>query len=159
MLYVRNYASALRCIGQGLEIQNIDVFDLRIGADEILVEYADPTPPYTAIFELHYSLDRVMVLDREGQARRRGAKTEFRFDSLPEILRATGKYVDDKKVQLWRLSNCSSPEGDLELHYQTREGKIQSENLPASLIRTIAVSMYKHRSRIASPIDILTRRN
>jgi hypothetical protein len=157
MFYVRDYASALRCIGQVLEIQNIDIFELRSGADEILVEYADPTPPYTGIFEVHYSLDRIMVLDREGQAQRRRAKTELRFDSLPEILRAAGRYVDDKKVQLRRLNNCSVPVGDLELYYQTREGKMQSENLPASLIRQIAVNMYKQRSRIANPIDIRAR--
>ena len=34
---------------------------------------------------------------------------------------------------------------------------MQTENLPASLIRQIAVNMYKQRSRIANPIDIRAR--
>jgi hypothetical protein len=159
MPYLANYAGALRCIGQALESRNIDIFELIADADKFVVQCGDPNPPYTGILKLHYSVDRVTMLDREGQAKRRQAKSEFRFDSLPEILRAAGKYVDTKRAQLRRLNNCCASAGELELEYQTRAGEMQSEILIMGLIREIAVNMYKRRSRIANPVTIITRRN
>ena len=98
MLYRPPYASALRCIGQSLESHNIDLFELTITeADEFIVECGDPNPPYTGVFKLQFSTDSIKIIDRENQARRRQMKSELRFDSLPEILRATGKYVEDRK--------------------------------------------------------------
>ena len=105
MLYIPNYASALRCVGQALERQNIDIFELITDGDGFVVRCPDPKPPYTAILRLNYSADTITILDREGQAQRRQTKSQFRFDSLPQILRATGRYVDTKRAQLLRLNN------------------------------------------------------
>jgi hypothetical protein len=159
MLYFPNYAGALRCIGQALEAQSIDVFELIADVEELIVQCGDPNPPYTGILKLRYSLDAITILDREGQARRRQMKSYFRFDSLPEILRATGRYIDSKRGQLRWLSNCSGSGGEIELEYQTRAGELQSETLLVGLIREVAVNMYKRRTCIANPIDILTQRN
>ena len=159
MIFLPNYASVLRCIGQALESRNIDIFELTTEADEFLARYGDPTPPYTGILEIRFSAQRIEILDREGRARRRQTKSAVRFDSLPEILRAAGRHVDSKRAQLGRLNNCCLSEaGEVELDYQTRGGKVQSETLPMSLIRETAVDMYKRRSRISNPIDIVTRR-
>ena len=158
MFYFPNYAGALRCIGQSLESRNIDVFELIADADDFVVQCADPNPPYTKLLKLHYSLDAITILDREGQAKRRRVKSEFRFDSLPETLRAAGKYIDGKRAQLRRLNNCVS-EGEIELEYQIRSGEIRFEKLNLSLIREIGVNMYKRRSRISNPIEILTHRS
>ena len=159
MLYLPNYASALRCIGQALQSRNVDIFELIADTDKFVVQCGDPNPPYTDVLKLQYSLDSITILDREGQAKRRQTKAEFRFDSLPEILRATGKYVDSKRAQLRQLNTCCSSAGEIELEYQTKAGEIQSETLVMGLIRETAVDMYKRRSRISNPIDILTRRN
>ena len=161
MLYRPPYASALRCIGQALENHNIDLFELVITeADEFIVECGDPNPPYTGVLKLQFSPDSIKIIDRENQARRRQTKSELRFDSLPEILRATGKYVDSKRAELRRLSNCCPSEaGDVELEYQTRAGDVQSETLDMSLIREVAVNMYKRRNNISNPINTITRRN
>jgi hypothetical protein len=159
MIFLPNYASALRCIGQALESRNIDIFELITDADEFLARCADPDPPYTGILEIRFSSQRIEILDREGRARRRQTKSVVRFDSLPEILRAAGRYIDSKRAQLRRLNNCCLSEaGDVELDYQTRGGNVQSETLPMSLIRETAVDMYKRRTRISNPIDIVTRR-
>ena len=158
MLYLPNYAAALRCIGQALEIRNIAVFELIVDADEFVVRCGDPNPPYTSIVTLHYLLQRITILDRDGQARRRQTKSYLRFDSLPEILRAAGNYVDSQGGQIRMLTNCSTSEANLEVEYQTRAG-IKSETLSTSLIRDIAVTMFKRRTRISNPIDLLTRRN
>jgi len=158
MLYLPNYAGALRCIGQALETRNIAVFELTADADEFVVRCGDPNPPYTGIITMHYSPQRITILDRDGQARRRQTKPYVRFDSLPEILRAAGNYVDSKRGQMRRLTNCSASEAGIEVEYQTRAG-IESETLSAAVIRDMAVHMFKRRTRISHPIDMLTRRN
>jgi hypothetical protein len=159
MLYVPNYAVALRCIGQALQSQNIEVFELKCDANDFLVQGANPSPPYTGFIELRFSLDDIKVLDREGQAGRRRSKSEFRFDSLSEILRAVGKYVDNKRAaRLCRLNNCcSSDQGEIEIEYQTRAGDVQLETLPMSVIRETGVAMYKKRTRLPNPIGMVTR--
>ena len=158
MLYLPNYAGALRCIGQALEIRNIAVFELIVDADEFVVRCGDPNPPYSSIVTLHYSPQRITILDRDGQARRRQMRSYLRFDSLPEILRAAGNYVDSQGGQIRMLTNSSTLEASIEVEYQTRAG-IKSETLSTSLIRDIAVTMFKRRTRISNPIDLLTRRN
>ena len=158
MLYLPNYAGALRCIGQALEIRNIAVFELIVDADEFVVRCGDPNPPHTNVLTLHYSPQRITILDRDGHARRRQVKSYTRFDSLPEILRAAGNYVDSKGGQIRILTNCSTSEASIEVEYQTRAG-IKSETLSTNLIRDIAVTMFKRRTRSSNPIDLLTRRN
>jgi hypothetical protein len=159
MLYLPNYASTLRCIGQALQSHNIEVFELRTDANEFRVQGADPNPPYTGLIELHFSLDSITILDREGQARRHQSKSEFRFDSLPEILRAVGAYIDNKHAaRLRRLNNsCLSDDAEIEIEYQTRGGDIRTETLSMNVIRETAVDMYKRRTRLSNPISILTR--
>jgi hypothetical protein len=159
MLYLPNYAVDLRCIGQVLQSQNIEVFELTCDDNDFRVQGANPNPPDTGLVELRFSLDDIKILDREGQARRRQSKSEFRFDSLSEILRAVGKYIDDKRgAQLRRLNNCCvSDQDEVEIEYQTRAGEARSETLSMSAIREIAVNMYKKRSRLSNPIGMVTR--
>jgi hypothetical protein len=146
---------------QALESHNIDLFELTItGADKFLVECGDPNPPYTGVLKLQFSTDSIRIIDRENHARRRQTRSELRFDSLSEILRAMGKYVDSKRGDLRRISNCClSDAGDVELDYQTRGGDMQSETLDTSSIREIAVNMYKQRNRISNPTNTITHRN
>jgi hypothetical protein len=158
MLYSPKYAGALRCIGQALQQQNTEVFELKTDANAFLVQCGDPNPPYTAVIELQFSPDSIEILDREGQARRRQSKSEFRFDRVPEILRAVGEYIDNKRGQLRRVNNCClSADGDVEIEYETRAGDIRSETLTMSFIREAAVRMYKRRNRISNPVSMLTR--
>jgi hypothetical protein len=158
MLYLPNYARALRCIGQALQTQNIELFELKTGANEFRAQCEDPNPPYTALIELSFSPDNITILDREGQERRRRTNSEFRFDSLPEVLRAVGEYIDSKHAHLRRLNNCClSDQDEIEIEYQTRAGDIGAETLSMSAIREIAVDMYKRRTRISNPIGMVTR--
>ena len=159
MMYLSSYDGTLRCIGQALQSHGIEVFELRTDVNEFRVQGADPNPPYTGLIELHFSLDSITILDREGQAQRRKSKSEFRFDSLPEILRAVGIYIDNKRAaRLRRLNNCClSDDAEIEIEYQTRGGEIQTETLSMNGVRETAVDMYKRRTSISNPIGILTR--
>ena len=159
MLYLPHYAVALRCIGQALQSQNIEVFELQCDANDFRVQGANPDQSDTGLIELSFKLDDIKILDREGQGRRRRSKSEFRFDSLSEILRAVGKYLDDKHgSQLRRLNNCClSDQDEVEIDYHTRSGDVRSETLSMSAIREIAVNMYKKRTRLSNPVGMVTR--
>jgi hypothetical protein len=158
MRYLPNYAVALRCIGQELQNQNIEVFELKMDANEFRVQCEDPNPPYTALIELYFSPDRIIILEREGQARRHQSNSEFRFDSLPERLRAVGAYIENKRGHLLRLSHCClSDQDDVEVEYQTKAGDVRRETLGMSFIHETAVDMYKRRTRISNPTSMLTR--
>jgi hypothetical protein len=161
MPYLPNYAGALRCVGQALQNQDIEVFELKSQANEFRLQGGDPNPPYTALVEITFSTDRIKVLDREGQARRGQSNGEVRFDSVPEILRAVGEYVDNKRGHLRRINNSCASISDqpaVEIEYQTRAGDVQLESLTMNFIREAAVRMYKRRSRLRDPVNILTRK-
>jgi hypothetical protein len=160
MLYLPNYAGALRCIGQALQTREIEVFELISSANEFRVLAGDPNPPYTALIELSFSDENIVILDRAGQARRAHSSTELRFDSLSEMLRAVGEYIDRTRGQLRRVDNSSSTPDHavVEIEYQTRAGDVRTENLTMSVIRQSSVDMYKRRTQLSNPIDILTRR-
>jgi hypothetical protein len=160
MLHLPNYAGALRCIGQALQAHEIEVFELSSFASEFRVLAGDPHPPYIALIELNFSDEKIVILDRAGQARRGQSTTNVRFDSLPELLRAVGEYVDRTRGQLRRVDNSSSRSDHelVEIEYQTRAGDIRTENMTMSVIRQSSVDMYKRRTRISNPINILTRR-
>ena len=159
MPYLSNYSSALRCIGQALQNQDIEVFDIKSYANSFHIQGGDPNPPYTDLIELDFSSEDITILDREGQARRGQSTDDVRFDSVAEILRAVGDYIDSKRVYLRRINNSSSMADQpvVEIEYETRDGDSRSENLAVSFIREGAVQMYKRRTRLSNPINMLTR--
>lgn len=162
MLNLPNYARALRCIGQALQNLHIEAFELKSDLSDFRLTAGDPNPPYTALIELAFSAQRIEVLDREGQARRGQAGREVRFDSIPEMLRAIGEYVDSKYGRLLRIDNTSvSASGNplVTIEYRTRAGNLQIETLTPSSIREASVRMYKRRARVSNPINILTRKS
>jgi hypothetical protein len=161
MLSFPHYGRALRCIGQALQAHGIEAFELKTYSNEFRLLAGDPNPPYTALIELKFSPQKIEVLDREGQARRGESSPDVRFDSVPEMLRAIGEYVDVKQGQLRRIDNsCSSSSSDsiVTIEYQMRTGDVQTENLTASFIREACVHMYKRRARLSNPINLLTRK-
>jgi hypothetical protein len=162
MLKLPNYASALRCIGQALQKREIEVFDLQRYPDELRLQAGDPNPPYTALIDLSFTGESIEILDREGEARRGQSGADVRFDSIPEILRAVGEYLDRKRGdQLRRITNsCHSINGlsAIEIEYQTRAGDVQTEILTASAIRDASVNMYKRRTHLSNPVNMLTGR-
>jgi hypothetical protein len=158
MLYVTSFALALRCIGQELQSRNLEIFELGTGAGGFSLDCADPSPPYTGIIRLNYSVDRITVMDREAQSRRGQSRSKvFRFDSISETLRAIGAYIDIKNGYLQRLSSTGFSADPLELEYKTRQGDILSESLTMSFIHETAVKMYKRRTHLPHPVTILTR--
>jgi hypothetical protein len=159
MLYLPNYAGAFRCIGQELQRQNIEVFELKSHANEFRVQCGDPNPPFTGVINMLFSKEKIQTIDREGRRRRGQASAEIRFDGIPEILRAVGEYLDKKGGALRTMNNSpSSSDAALEIEYQTRAGQIQTETLTMSFIREACVRMYQRRTGLNDPVNFLTRK-
>jgi hypothetical protein len=159
MFYLPSYAGALRCIGQELQRQNIDLFELKSHPNEFCLQCGDPNPPYTGLIEMAFSKEKIQVIDREGRAQRGQSTGEIRFDSIPETLRAVGEYIDKKSCSLRWISNCGSPsDAALQLEYQTRVGEVELETLTLSFIREACVRMYQKRTGLDDAINVLTRK-
>jgi hypothetical protein len=161
MMNLPNYARALRCIGQALQEHQIEAFEIRIHAKDFRVLVGDPNPPYTGMIELQFGDQQLEIIDRQGLARRGHAAGEVRFDSVSEMLRALGEYIDHKRARLQRIDNISSPNPEdpsFTIEYQNRAGDMETEHLTMSFMRDASVRMYKRRTRLASPISMLTRK-
>jgi hypothetical protein len=155
------YASALRCIGQELESRDIEVFEVKRYAYEFRIHAGDPNFPYTGLIDIQFSTEQIELLDRRGQARRGQSNEEMEFDSIPNMLRAVGEYID-KHGSLRRVDNSCPLIGDhpaIEVEYQTRAGDIRLETLPLSVIREASVSMYRRRAHRPDIIRFARKRN
>jgi hypothetical protein len=152
-----------RCIGQALQSSAIEVFELRAHSGGYRLTAGDPQPPYTSLIEMNFSSQNIEQLDRQGRERRGAANTETRFDSVAEMLRAVGEYVDGKQAELRRIDNsgpfaAAADAPALVVEYRSRGGEINSEDLSMSFLRDASVRMYKRRARVSNPIDMLTRK-
>ena len=152
MFHSRSYARDLRCIGQELKDRDLEVFQIKSHAGEYRLQAGEPVPPYTGLIEINYSEQILEAIDQRGQARRGKAANETSFDSMAEILRAVGEYVD-KNGFLRRIDNSCSPVADqtaIEIEYQTRSGEVCSEILPMNVLREAIIRMHKRRSRLGA---------
>ena len=108
---------------------------------------------------MSFSKENIEMIDRDGRRRRGQSTGEIRFDSIPEILRTVGEYLDKKGSYLRWINNSGvSPEQALELEYQTRAGEIERETLTMSFVREACVRMYQRRAGLNNPINLLTRK-
>jgi len=135
------------------------VFELKSHVDEFRLQCGDPNPPYTGLIEMLFSKERIQMIDREGQNRRGQSTGEIRFDSIAEILRTVGEYIDKKGGYLrWVNNSGSSSDTALELEYQTKAGQVEMETLTMSFIREACVRMYQRRTGLNDPVNLLTRK-
>jgi hypothetical protein len=154
------YANALRCIGQELESRDIEVFEVKSYANEFRVQAGDPHSPYTGLIDIKLSAEQIEVLERRSQASRGKSNEQMKFDSMPNILRAVGEYID-KHGYLRRVDTSCPPIADqlaIEVEYETRAGDIRLETLPMSVIREASVSMYKKRAHRPDIISFFARK-
>ena len=140
---------ALRTIGQELNRRGIDLFELRCLRKEYYLQCGDPNPPYTGFLEITFSDDEIDSLDTAAASGRGNGVTFVDFEALPEVLRAIGRYVENKEGTLLRISSsvAASEQEMMGLEYDGRDGRVHVEQLPVSALAEIAMRMYKERSR------------
>ena len=144
-----DHSKALRVIGQELVKRGIDLFELRCLRSEYYLQCGDPTPPYLGLVELSFSDDDVTSLELAASSQRGGTFKFVDFEGLPELLRAAGRFIEDKEGMLLRISNTESPfdYDTLRLEYESRDGRNHVEEVPITELADVAKQMYKQRSR------------
>jgi len=138
------FGSSVRCsIKRG-----IDLFELRYSGNEYRLLCGDPEPPHLRFVEMRYSGDEIEALDPEARKQRRGQFAMINFDSLPEILRATGRKINNHGGKLVRIGNseASIAANAIRVGYQMRDGRLHNENIALATVADLALRMYKERS-------------
>jgi hypothetical protein len=148
------YSSALRSIGQVLEKWDMNAFDLRCSDSEFRLHCGDPTPPHLTLIKVRYTSDDISGLELKGRAKRGGSLTTAKLDSLPEILRALGHYVDSKGGRLVRICNgdVALDSSLIMLEYETRHRQVRREDFSITSIYKHTQDMHHERSRISPDI-------
>jgi hypothetical protein len=148
MVSGHSYAKALRCIGQLLEQRDIVAFELRYGKDECRLQCGG-TSSDLALINLSFSEQKILSFEALGRAKRGGLSKPPDFNSLSEVLRAVGRFVDNKGGHLCRICNVDSsePTGDsINLEYKDFRGQLRVEKFSAALLYERLTRMYKERS-------------
>jgi hypothetical protein len=148
------YSSVLRSIGQVLEKWDMNTFDLRCSDSEFRLHCGDPTPPHLTLIKVRYTSDDISGLELKGRAKRDGSLTTAKLDSLPEILRALGHYVDRKGGRLVRICNgdVALDSSLIMLEYETRHRQVRREDFCITSIYKHTQDMHHERSRISPDV-------
>jgi hypothetical protein len=149
-------SEALGAIGQDLEVRGIKTFVVRCEADFYVVEAGYQSPPAPTPFTLHYTLDDIEQLDREGRKDddHSGVKDFLR---LSQILRAIGSYVSWKDARLLSVSNniLTGTTPGVTIEYETAQGERVVDDRTGFAIYDMCVRFYKLRERLsADPVSI-----
>ena len=145
------HAQELRTIGQQLQKQEIDIFDLRYEDGDYFLVCGDSKPPFTDLVHFRYSPFELKSLELRAAQIRSAAIKFVEFTSMSEILRAIGCYVERREAKLLRISvpDNTSVGTVLTIEYQTRAGSYRAEEKHTNEITDLAMRMYKQRSQIA----------
>jgi len=131
-----------------------ETFDLRCSDSEFRLHCGDPTPPHLTLIKVRYTSDDISGLELKGRAKRGGSLTTAKLDSLPEILRALGHYVDSKGGRLVRICNgdVALDSSLIMLEYETRHRQVRREDFSITSIYKHTQDMHHERSRISPDI-------
>src|SRR4029453_14311018 len=98
-------SEALSTLGHDLEMRGIKTFVIRCEADLYLVEAGYQSPPAPTPVILHFPLDDIEQLDREGREGDNLDSGVKDFLSLSQVLRAIGTYVGRKRARFLSVWN------------------------------------------------------
>jgi hypothetical protein len=153
MASVYSHARELRTLGQQLDKQGIDIFELSRLDGDYVVDCADPNPPFTDLIHLQFSAVELESLELAAARARTPGFTQVNFQSMAETLRATGRYVDRLNAKLLTITAPDNVSADIlfKIEYQTRDGPYHSEEIHTNDLAELAIRMYKERVRIHNP--------
>jgi len=153
----RAYYQTLRAIGQSLEAQKVNSFDLKCNGDNYFVQSESGKPSSTLqgwlqkwqgqakdSFQLNYTPEHIERLERDGRERRREPHRLPDFHSLSNILRTVGAYLDVKAARLLRVHK---EDLSITILYQTSQGHPEIEERTVASFYDLSVQMYKKREK------------
>lgn len=148
----------LRAIGQALEEQHLEDFDLKNQNGDFVVRGRQALPEGGeklirdiltrlrrepgGFVELHYTQDDIDRLEDKGRSRRRDNGGMPDFYALSQMLRTVGAYVDQKQADVLELSR-DGPR--LTIQYKLGEGQLTIEAHELTSLYKFFAEMYLHR--------------
>ncbi len=153
------YEQTLRAIGQALEAQHFNAFNLKryddkyfirgeqkkINALQVLLQkwqgrYRKDKGPC----QLSYTHQDIARLEREGRTKRRGPHTLPDLYSLPNILRTVGAYLDMKGAELLQVNKQDLT---ITILYKTNHGHPEVEERTIASFYSLYLQMYERRQK------------
>ena len=154
-----SYARDLRAIGQSLEAQRIQKFELKISGELFQITGEPEQEPNllsvlrhwqrqlrrAALSDTHnYSSQDIQQLDRQGRANRlQGGRLPDLY-SLPNILRTVGAYLDSQKARLITLNKQPL---SLNMLYRDRLGFPQLEERTVASFHSWLIELHREREK------------
>ncbi len=154
----RAYDQTLRAIGQALEAQELNTFELRRNGENYFIR-GEPGRKVNALkvwmrkwqgqdpmesSDLTYTSQDIESLDRAGQTKRNRLQRLPDFHSLSNILRTVGAYLDMKGAHLLQVHK---KELTLMILYQTRQGHPEIEERTIASFYDLSLQMYRRRQK------------
>ena len=151
---LKDYATALRVIGQELAAHGAMIYEITLDEDGFLVQCDSDRDPRLGLLKLRYDDAKIDHLDRLGRKKRNTGLGASSFDTIPNVLRSIGGYVTSRKTRLIRLTNFESPGASVlyTIEHETRYGGRVVDNCLESSIYDFAIHMYKQRDNPRSSV-------
>ncbi|MGH7829280.1 MAG: hypothetical protein ACREP8_03800 [Candidatus Binatia bacterium] len=140
-----NCAQILRTIGQVIEEQRLEDFEIKSEGDSYRIrDVAQVKSFFKHPLEVRYTLDDITQLEREREAKRTGPSRTPDFTSLSQVLRTVGHYLDAKESHLLGISKRALL---LTIEYETEQQSRREEEYLTSSFYDLAVRLYKQREK------------
>lgn len=163
------YSQPLRAIGQALESDHIESFDIEIGESNYFVKAStektlwkfipesliriiwgglrDESPWQNLVlcfptFTRHFAPEDIDQLDQAGKAKRQVSNAKPNNQNLSQLLRVIGYYADQSGD---RLRSVSYQKQSLLIVYETKESQLRTNVFDMSFIRDRARMCFAHR--------------
>jgi hypothetical protein len=146
------YGQTLRAIGQALEAQRVIAFSLKSEGGSFVVQ-GEAAKSRTVLALLrrekpfgqrNFNTQDINRLEHEGRARRKEPHRLPDFNSLSNILRAVGAYIDMNRGQL--LEVCKRDQNVMIL-FQNHLGHPQLEERTTRFLSDLGVRLYQKRQK------------
>jgi hypothetical protein len=165
-----NFSHLLRPVGQMLEPLQIESFSLKVEDRGVAVyaekhetpqpapnvslkvswqifrrkkaEPAQVPPPSSGTLEIHYTHEDIARMDDEGQGKRTGAPGSPEANTLSQILRAVGAFVDQKQGRLLAVTKDGQ---EISIEYESALKRALTEKFTVASLYDYWVKMYLRR--------------
>jgi len=145
-----DFATALRSIGQDLELRGLKTFDIRFDGREFTALCGYQEPPAPTPVELKYRPKDIEELNQVGEKNRGKVAPAKDFLNHPQVLRTIGGFLDKNEARLLRLANNdrAAKESTFIVEYMNADGEHVIDDRAGAAIYDMCVSMYKRRGKL-----------
>jgi len=157
------YSHTLRAIGQSLEAQNIEAFELIASDNELVVrgriETSERKPGLLSgwfrrgkekpeeLVELRFDADEIRRLGKLGEEHRQNPGQQPDYFRLSQTLRTVGAYIDHTNFKFRRLRRTGPR---LELDFEESGGQIRNEEHLVNSFHNYFLQLYMRRGQPGS---------